>query len=218
VALSGGFSVTKKKRRARKVILLPDSKYGPLYRMLNDAIEAYHEHLATCDIALAFRRGWPADRNGESQVKLAEVKLADELSRETRKWGNDAVILLNEDVFGGFIHGDSKDVLVERQLAFAIDDALESIKPVLDLEGEQVQDEKNRRMWRLKKHDVSFHLAAFERHGAVVEMLGDVVRAVAGRKDEDRPLLKLLEKSRVRVEETNGGGAEEPDKKAAAAS
>lgn len=91
---------TKTKKRKKVVFRVLDREHAGQvtapYRMMEDLIEHYHEHLRDARIVIAYRKGWNADPEGIQ--KLGQAKKASDLDRELKDV--DFIILLNEEAWG----------------------------------------------------------------------------------------------------------------------
>src|SRR3972149_12141547 len=75
-------------------LIARDSAVGPpMYALLEELVEAHHEHLTDARIALAWATTWKRDVDG--RLQLGKCKKASDLDRELAPY--DFVILLNQD-------------------------------------------------------------------------------------------------------------------------
>jgi len=148
----------RKQQAGRKVsyqLIEPDSEPGKtLYPMLNRLIEAHHEELTNARIALAWNLSWKPDVDG--RVTLGKCKRASDLDRELAAY--DFVIILRKEFFeDAAVTNEQREALVDHELCHA--------SPKLDGDGEQVEDERGRKVWRIRKHDIEEFSAIVARHG-----------------------------------------------------
>jgi len=125
-----------------------------MYKMLNGLIEEHHEHLTNARIALAWNLSWKADVDGV--VCLGKCKKASDLDREIAPF--DFVILLNQEFW------ERAEVTTLQRLAL-LDHELCHADVKLDEAGEPAEDERGRRVYRIRKHDIEEFAAVVARHG-----------------------------------------------------
>lgn len=125
------------------------------YRILSEVREEFHEELRGASIALAWQRSLKPDTDGH--LVLGKCMKASDLQRELVDY--DFVILLNSEVWNdeGFTI-EKKRALIDHELCHAA--------PAVDKETEEQKvDERGRRVWRLRKHDIEEFREIVERHG-----------------------------------------------------
>ena len=147
--------------RAKKIKVAPfeliDENHKPLpepYKLMAQVRKDWHPDIAEAKIALAWRKGFKADKDGH--LTLGKCIKAAELQKEFVDY--DFVILLNFEVW------NEKEFTKEKKIAL-LDHELMHADEAVDKEGEPKVDAKGRRMWRTRKHDVEEFSAVIERHG-----------------------------------------------------
>lgn len=138
--------------------LIPrDSVIGaPMYTLLDWIVKAHHEDLEYARIALAWCTSWKPDVDG--RLTLGRCKRASDLDRELADY--DFVILL----LRGFWR-DERVTETDHQRRALLDHELTHATLKLDANGEPVDDERGRRVYRIRKHDIEEFAAIVERYG-----------------------------------------------------
>lgn len=127
----------------------------PIYRLLRDLVQAHHTHLIDARIALAWCTSWRPDVDG--RVVLGKCKKASDLDRELAAF--DFIILLKKSFWQDLaVTADQRAALLDHELCHA-DVKLD------ERTGEPVTDERGRKVYRLRKHDIEEFAAVVERHG-----------------------------------------------------
>lgn len=144
--------------RPKKVsyTLIPiDEAPGPeMYGMLERVREEAHEELLPARVALAWCTSWKADV--DSRVILGKCKKASDLDRELHRF--DFVILLNAEWWqDAAVKDHMREALLDHELSHAA--------PKMGEDGEQVEDERGRKVWRTRKHDIEEFSGVVERRG-----------------------------------------------------
>lgn len=136
-------------------LLTRDSVMGrPLYVLLDKLVATYHKELQEARIAIAWNTAWVPDVDG--RVKLGMCRKASALDRELSSW--DFVILLRKSFW--------TDLRVtELQRTALLDHELMHAAPKFDAKGEPAVDERGRRLWRTRRHDLEEFADVVERHG-----------------------------------------------------
>lgn len=174
---SGG----EKPKKRKKVLVTPADKMRGKeltepYRIMADLIEKHRADLAEAEIAILWRSGWRSDADGWTQ--MVNVKKAGDVDRALAVKA-DFAVMLNKELF---------PKLPDRMKEIYIRHALGHMRPMIDSDGEQKQDDKGRKLWRVKKrHDVEQFSEIIQEYGA--ESLNLDQEAIAAIKDADRPLL-----------------------------
>lgn len=140
---------------ARKKInyeLIPTKTAEP-WELLRVA-HKWHPELDEAQIALAWRKALKPDKDGHLILGSC-VKVSD-LNKELKPF--DFIILLNQEVW------QDPQFTREKKLAL-LDHELCHAAPVFDAEGHQKEDERSRRVWRTRKHDIEEFKAIVARHG-----------------------------------------------------
>lgn len=126
----------------------------PMYQLLDRTIHEHHEQLRHARIVLAWAKSWKRDKDGH--LVLGKCKRASDLDRELAEF--DFIILLNKDFWQGFATKDThRAALIDHELCHAA--------PALDKFGHQLEDERGRKVWRTRKHDIEEFAEIVERHG-----------------------------------------------------
>lgn len=126
----------------------------PMYAMLETLVEEYHEDLVNARIALAWNLSWKPDVDG--RVTLGKCKKASDLDRELAAF--DFVIILRREFYeDGEVTDEQRRALLDHELCHG---AL-----ALDKDGEPVEDERGRKVYRIRKHDIEEFSAIVARHG-----------------------------------------------------
>lgn len=122
------------------------------YRIMA-SVRRFHSDIADAMIALAWRTNLKPDKDGH--LILGKCVKASDLQREFSNY--DFVILLNREVWEdpGFTD-DKKRALVDHELCHAA--------AATDEDGVK-WDERGRRVWRCRKHDIEEFHAIVQRHG-----------------------------------------------------
>lgn len=147
-----------KRGKGKKVsyeLLECESDIGrPLYALLDELVTKYHEDLRDARIALAWCTSWKPDVDG--RVTLGKCVKASDLHRELAPY--DFVILLSRS----FMESLRVTALQRRAL---IDHELCHAAVSYDTKGEPVVDERGRRVYRVRKHDLEEFSMIAERYG-----------------------------------------------------
>lgn len=131
----------------------PDKKTSP-YRILEEVRDKWHVELREAKIALAWRKRLKRDKDGHLMLGKC-IKVGD-LQKEFAAY--DFIILLNQEVW------HEPDFSREKKLAL-VDHELCHADVMLNKEFERVRDERDRLVWRVKKHDIEEFRGVVERHG-----------------------------------------------------
>lgn len=166
----------KKPARPKKVsyeLIARDSVVGhQMYALLDELVYLHHAHLAQARIALAWCTSWNADVDG--RVKLGMCRKSSDLDRELAAY--DFVILLRKF----FWQHDEVTPLQRRAL---LDHELHHAEVKLDGYGEPVEDERGRRVYRTRRHDIEEFTAIVDRYGCwthEIEAFYAALRRAAG--------------------------------------
>jgi len=152
--------------------------YQIMERLLKecDEFEPIHE----AHIRLYWRKGWQADVDGVVVgAQCAKATDRERLFAEESGEKVDLIILLPEDTWPTLDDAEKEHRLYHELCHFA---------PALDSNGDQKQDEKDRPLWRLKRHPIVAFPSEVRRYGADAvlhrnETLAEALEAI------DRPLL-----------------------------
>jgi hypothetical protein len=150
----------KRATRAKKVSyeLIPrqSDRGRPMYAVLDELVEQHHEDLnrTNARIALAWHKGLKPDVDG--RVVLGKCRKATDLDRELAPW--DFVILLNKDWWEDRRVADAqRKALLDHELSHAA--------IAYDDHGEPKRDERDRYVYRTKRHDLEEFSDVIARHG-----------------------------------------------------
>lgn len=126
-----------------------------VYALLDEIVEQFHEELADARIALAWRKALRPDSDG--RLVLGKCIKVTDLHKEFHEY--DFIILLNKEVWEDKeFTDDKKRALLDHELCHAA--------PAEDPKtGDQKTDERDRLVWRIRKHDIEEFRAIAERHG-----------------------------------------------------
>lgn len=167
------------KRKSVNLELIDRKACPEPYRLLDSIREDFHPALKKAQIALAWKKGWRADRDG--RLILGQCRKAADLQRELAPY--DFVILLNHEAWREFTV-DKKKALLDHELCHAA--------PLLDTKtGLQKQDERGRLLWRIRKHDIEEFREIVQRHGCYKADLQAFAEAVIEAKQAQGVLLEL---------------------------
>lgn len=127
----------------------------PMYRLLDELVDRFHDDdLREARIALAWCTSWKADADG--RVTLGKCRRATALDRELSQW--DFVILLNKDFWTHpKVTALQRRALLDHELCHA------AIK--LDENGEPQLDDRDRVVYRTRKHDIEEFASIADRYG-----------------------------------------------------
>lgn len=146
---------TRKRKPVNYELIDRDGDTGrPMYRMLAELIGAHHDELAQARIALAWNSAWKHDVDG--RVTLGKCKKASDLDRELAAF--DFVILLRRAFWASpSVSDQQRRALLDHELMHA------AVK--FDDRGEPVEDERGRRVYRIRRHDIEEFSVIVERYG-----------------------------------------------------
>lgn len=143
-----------RKPKAIKIKVVPRADAPDEYDILDDYVARYHDHLAEANISIAWHYGWKADPDG--RLTLGKFKKASDLDYQLHNF--DWVLLLNWNVW-------SKVAFTLEQKRALIDHELCHGEVARYDDGDEKRDEKNRLVWRVRKHDLEEFREVVERHG-----------------------------------------------------
>jgi hypothetical protein len=144
------------KRVAYKLIDPKSDQGRAMYERLERARDHVdHEATERARVALAWCTSWKADIDG--RLTLGKCRRSSELDREFHQY--DFVILLNQAWWWDLATTDNQREAI-------LDHECRHMAPACDERtGEQKVDERNRLLWRMRKHDVEEFHGTVERHG-----------------------------------------------------
>jgi len=152
------------------------------YRIMREMVEKYHEDLHGAKIAMAWRKNLKADKDGHLMLGMC-VKASD-LQKEFAEY--DFVILLNREVWlSDEFTTEKKKALVDHELCHA------TFAP--DKDGFKKRDERERIVWRVRKHDIEEFFDVVRRHGCYKRDLVAFADALM-KKKATPPLIAVMQK------------------------
>lgn len=189
--LFGGTEKAKKRKKVTVQLLkrVHAGKVTEPYDIMEKLIERDRSDLLDVKIAIAWRVGWRADANG--LLTLGRCRKRGDLDRELDKF--DFVILLNKEAWAT-LDETQKKALVFHELCHA--------QIVIDADGNPKQDDRDRIVCRIRKHDVEEFRAVTDKFGLWTQDLARLAQANIN--DSARPL--LAEKSPATEEKSGGNG------------
>lgn len=124
------------------------------YNFLHQAVSMWHEDLRQAKIALAWRTEIKPDPDGH--MLLGQCMLVSDLQKEFVPY--DFIIILNREAWEHPEFDDKKRMaLLDHELCHATEK--------LDNDAEPIMDERGRRVWRTRKHDIEEFREIVRRHG-----------------------------------------------------
>lgn len=169
-----------KKKKKVSISLLKRENAGRVvqpYRIMEDLVARFHEHLVDAKIAIAWNVG-PAKEDADGRKTLGKVKKGTDLDRELAPF--DFVIVLEHSSWNqaGF---------TERQMYALLDNMLCRCAVAKDKNGETKIDEKDRVVYRIRKPDVVEFKDVVARWGLWTHELEELAKAAE--ESKDRPML-----------------------------
>src|SRR5208282_650338 len=140
-----------KKPKPKKVNFRIVLRDDPAYKVLEEALK-WHDELRGASVGLAWRLRTKEDVDG--RIVLGKCKKISDFEKEYIPY--DFVIILNDLYWSRF---DDKQRLA------LMDHELHHAAPKLDDDCEHEEDERGRKVWRTRKHDIEEFRAVVERHG-----------------------------------------------------
>lgn len=140
------------------------------YRLMDEIRRTSHRDTLDANIALAWRIDTLPDVDGN--LVLGRCIKASDLQRELVDW--DFVILLNREVW------EDADFTVDKKKAL-LDHELCHAQVAEDDEGPKI-DERGRKVWRIRKHDIEEFRAIVARHGCYKRDLERFAEVLIARK------------------------------------
>lgn len=136
-----------------------------MYELVNSIKTQYHNgdrQLSDLNFVLMWRHNIKPDQDG--YIVLADVSKSSDKMRELRP--HDVIIGINKMTW---------DLLDDNQKKVVIDSQLERIVLCLDKEGNPKEDDKYRRIYRLKRSEVLDDQNMVRRHGSSMSQVQDYV-------------------------------------------
>lgn len=147
-------------KKVNYTLIRSDEPAGkPMYALLRELVDKNHEELRPARIALAWHLGWKPDVDGVK--KLGACRKASDLDRELARGESawDFVVMLSSDFW-------THPTVEDKQRRALLDHELCHAAPKLDPRtGDQQEDERGRKLWRLRKHDIEEFSDVVRRHG-----------------------------------------------------
>jgi len=149
-----------------------DAEGRVMYALLRELVDKHHEHLKPARIALAWHLGWKPDADGVR--KLGQCKKASDLDRELARGESawDFVVMLDTEWWhNAGVPQEHRRALLDHELCHA--------QAKLDQRtGEQLEDERGRKLWRTRKHEIEEFHEIVARHGTYKRELETFYRAL----------------------------------------
>ena len=172
----------KQKKLTYKLIEREGAPGEKMYALLDELVVEHHEDLAQARIALAWNLSWKPDVDG--RATLGKCKRVGNLERELMEY--DFVIILLREFW-------DEVAVTDEQRAALLDHELCHGALKLDKDGEPVEDERGRKVYRTRKHDIEEFTAIIARHGCYKRDLENFAQALRrskqgnlfGKPDED---------------------------------
>ena len=154
----------------------PGTVAGAIYILLDELIATVHKDLEPAKILIAWRIGYKADKDGK--LILGQCRKASDVAKELQ--AHDFIILINRESWATF-SPEQKRALLDHELCHAA--------PLMDdNDGTQKEDERGRKLWRIRKHDIEEFTDVVRRNGIYKTDLEAFARA-AVEKLRDGPSL-----------------------------
>ncbi len=148
------------KKLSYKIIKKQDANGLKMHAMMAYLIAKHHEDLEGARIGLAWNLTWRPDADG--RATLGKCRLVGSLDREFMEF-DFIVILLREWWEDADVTDDHRKALLDHELCHAMQ--------VLDKAGEPKEDERGRKLWRLRKHDIEEFSEIVDRYGCYTKDL-----------------------------------------------
>lgn len=133
--------------------LIAEDPKAEHYKLLSEAREKWHSELHEARVALAWRKNQKPDKDGH--LVLGKCQKVTDLMKEFAEY--DFVIVLNYDVWN--------DPEFSKQMKLALLDHELCHAAIMEDGGEHKYDERDRPVFRIRKHDVEEFYAVVHRHG-----------------------------------------------------
>jgi hypothetical protein len=159
----------EKKPKTVNYELIPEtnSKQNEPYRLLDEVRKQWHGETISAKVALAWRNHTAADQDG--RLVLGKCIRVTDLNKEFAAY--DFIIVLNREVWGDIRFArEKKTALLDHEMCHAAG--------AFDEDGEPIRDDRNRRVWRSRKHDIEEFRDVVARHGCYKKDLEDFAQAL----------------------------------------
>lgn len=127
---------------------------GPMYVLLDELVAAHHHDLELARIAIAWKTSWKPDVDG--RVTLGQMIKASDLDRELAAF--DFIVLLNRAFW-------TDPFTSEIQRRALLDHELTHGALAHDKNGDALLDERGRRVYRVRRHDLEEFSEIAARYG-----------------------------------------------------
>jgi hypothetical protein len=152
------------RQRVNVQLIKADTAEGkPIFSLIARIIEKHHPDLVQARVAAAWNLSWKPDADGVKTI--GKLRKASDLDRELSGGEWDFVILLSKDWWERPLTSELTEKERELDRAALIDHELEHITEALMQNGEPKIDERGRKRYRLRKHDITEFAAILYRHG-----------------------------------------------------
>jgi hypothetical protein len=165
-------STTPKPPHRKRVNVTLIKEDHAAYKILSRLLKTERDDIKKVRIALAYHKGWR--RDADNMRKLGCVKKCTDLDKEFAAY--DFCIQLN---------AEAVPHMKEREQERLIFHELMHIQPSIDKNGDQIRDDKDRLVYRVRKHDREDFLAVYEKYGLTEDIQQIAEQAI---EDAKRPL------------------------------
>jgi hypothetical protein len=167
----------RRESKPRKVPYELLAPTAPEHKLLKKLVRAHHDDISEARIALAWFTSWRADPDG--RITLGKCRRATDLDRELAEF--DFVIVLNKTFW--------QDLTVtDHQRAALLDHELTHAAVVHDKNGEPKYDERGRKVFRVRRHDLEEFAAIAARYGTYKRDLEIFAAALIKGKQRELPM------------------------------
>jgi Putative phage metallopeptidase len=166
--------------------LIPEGDAGQMrpYELLQQVRQAYHEETIAARVALAWRVRQRSDKDGH--LVLGKCVKVSDLWKEFAAY--DFVIVLNREVWEDKTFGEARQkALLDHEMCHAA--------AVVNEDGDPQYDERNRRLWRIRKHDIEEFTSVVQHHGVYKRDLEVFAKALLKKKAQ--PLFATQDETRA---------------------
>jgi len=172
------------RQRVNVQLVKADSAEGrPIFALIAKIIERHHADLTQARVAVAWNLSWKPDADGVKTI--GKLRKASDLDRELSGGEWDFVILLSKEWWERPLTSELTEKERDADRAALIDHELEHITEALSANGEPKIDERGRKRYRLRKHDITEFAAILYRHGPRLKRgLVDAFNAALRRKGQ----------------------------------
>ena len=157
----------KQKKLSYRLIEREEDAGAKIYALMDELVVKFHEDITQANIALAWNLSWKPDIDGSAT--LGKCRKVGSLDRELMAF-DFVIILLREFWESADVSDDQRRALLDHQLCHGA--------VVLDKNGEPVEDERGRKVYRMRKHDIEEFSQVVERHGTYERDLEKFAKAL----------------------------------------